>query len=140
MNEKKILVAVDGSEHSGKVIETAIQYARLLSAKVVLVHCHKKFPTILGEPLRNEAIVTTLRKAEELIAPFTKRLREAEIGVEERLMEDPAGAVIPDIARIEKCDLIIVGSRGLTNLEGLFLGSVTNRVLHTTPCSVLVVK
>jgi nucleotide-binding universal stress UspA family protein len=90
--------------------------------------------------LRNEAIVTTLRKAEELIAPFTKRLREAEIGVEERLMEDPAGAVIPDIARIEKCDLIIVGSRGLTNLEGLFLGSVTNRVLHTTPCSVLVVK
>jgi nucleotide-binding universal stress UspA family protein len=140
MNEKKILVAVDGSEHSGKVIETAIQYARLLSAKVVLVHCHKKFPTILGEPLRNEAIVTTLRKAEELIAPFTKRLREAEIDAEERLMEDPAGAVIPDIARIEKCDLIIVGSRGLTNLEGLFLGSVTNRVLHTTPCSVLVVK
>jgi nucleotide-binding universal stress UspA family protein len=140
MNEKKILVAVDGSEHSGKVIETAIQYARLLSAKVVLVHCHKKFPTILGEPLRNEAIVTTLRKAETLIAPFTKRLREAEVDVEERLMEDPAGAVIPDIARIEKCELIIVGSRGLTNLEGLFLGSVTNRVLHTTPCSVLVVK
>jgi nucleotide-binding universal stress UspA family protein len=140
MNEKKILVAVDGSEHSDRVIETAIQYARLLSAKVVLVHCHKKFPTILGEPLRNEAIVTTLRKAEELIAPFTKRLREAEIDAEERLMEDPAGAVIPDIARIEKCDLIIVGSRGLTNLEGLFLGSVTNRVLHTTPCSVLVVK
>jgi nucleotide-binding universal stress UspA family protein len=67
-------------------------------------------------------------------------LREAEVDVEERLMEDPAGAVIPDIARIEKCELIIVGSRGLTNLEGLFLGSVTNRVLHTTPCSVLVVK
>jgi nucleotide-binding universal stress UspA family protein len=140
MTEKKILVAVDGSEHSNKVIETAIKYARLLSAKVVLVHCHKKFPTILGEPLRNEAIVTTLRKAETLIEPFTKRLREAEINVEERLMEEPAGAVIPDIARIEKCELIIVGSRGLTNLEGLFLGSVTNRVLHTTPCSVLVVK
>jgi nucleotide-binding universal stress UspA family protein len=140
MTEKKILVAVDGSEHSDKVIETAIKYARLLSAKVVLVHCHKKFPTILGEPLRNEAIVTTLRKAETLIAPFTIRLREAEVDVEERLMEEPAGAVIPDIARIEKCELIIVGSRGLTNLEGLFLGSVTNRVLHTTPCSVLVVK
>jgi nucleotide-binding universal stress UspA family protein len=55
-------------------------------------------------------------------------------------MEEPAGAVIPDIAKIQKCDLIIIGSRGLTNLEGLFLGSVTNRVLHTTPCSVLVVK
>jgi nucleotide-binding universal stress UspA family protein len=141
MTQKKmILVAIDGSEHSNKVVETAIEYAKLLTAKVILVHCHKKFPTILGEPMRNEAIVTTLRSAEKLIAPFSEQLREADIEIEERLMEEPAGAAIPDIAKIQKCDLIIIGSRGLTNLEGLFLGSVTNRVLHTTPCSVLVVK
>ena len=90
--------------------------------------------------MRNDAIVTTLRNTEKLIAPYSERLRGAEIEVEERLMEEPAGAAIPDIAKIQKCDLIIIGSRGLTNLEGLFLGSVTNRVLHTTPCSVLVVK
>ncbi len=140
MTEKKIVVAIDGSKHSDKVIDTAIEYAKLLRAKVVLVHCHKKFPTILGEPHRNEAIVSTLRKAEATIAPFTKRLHEADIAYEERLMEEPAGSVIPDVAKIEKCDLIIVGSRGRTNLEGLLLGSVTNRVLHTTSCSVLVVK
>ncbi len=140
MTQKKIVVAVDGSKHSDKVIDTAIDYARLLEAKVILVHCHKKFPTILGEPHRNDMVVATLRKAEKLIAPFTKRLRDAQVDVEERLMEEPAGAVIPDIARIEKCDLVIVGSRGLTTLEGLFLGSVANRVLHTSPCSVLVVK
>lgn len=140
MTEKKILVAIDGSTHSDKVIDTTIEYAKLLTAKVILVHCHKKFPTILGEPHRNEAIVSTLRKAEATIAPFTKRLHEADIDYEERLMEEPAGAVIPDVAKIEKCDLIIVGSRGRTNLEGLLLGSVTNRVLHTTSCSVLVVK
>lgn len=140
MTEKRILVAVDGSKHSDKVVDTAIEYAKMLRAKVILVHCHKKFPTILGEPQRNEAIVSTLRTAEATIAPFSKRLGEADIDYEERLMEEPAGSIIPDVAKIEKCDLIIVGSRGRTNLEGLLLGSVTNRVLQTTSCSVLVVK
>ena len=140
MTPKKILVAVDGSKYSDKVLETAIEYARLLSAKVILVHCHKKFPSILGEPHRNDAVVSTLHKAEQLILPYATRLREAQVDFEERLIEEPAGAVIPDIAKIQKCTLIIMGSRGLTNLTGLILGSVTNRVLHTTPCSVLVVK
>jgi len=140
MEKYKILVAVDGSAHSDKVLETAVEYANLFGAQVILVHCHKKFPTILGEPHRNEAIVNTLRDSEKLIQPFVERLEKEQIDFESRLMEEPAGAVISDIAEIQECDLVIMGSRGLTNLEGLLLGSVTNRVLHTTPCSVLVVK
>lgn len=140
MNQKKILVAIDGSAHSNKVVDAAIQYARLLEAKVLLVYCHRRFPTILGEPHRNNAIVSTIRESEILIEPFSGRLRDAKIDFEERLMEEPAAAVIVDIAKIQKCELIIMGSRGLTSLEGLIVGSVTTRVLHTTPCSVLVVK
>ena len=140
MSQKKILVAVDGSEYSDKVVETGIEYAKLLQAKVILVHCHKKFPALLGEPMRNDVIYHILHDAEQLIAPYKKRLSEAEVDFEERLMEQPAKAMISDIAKIEQCSLIIMGSRGLTNLEGLVIGSVTTRVLHTTPCSVLVVK
>lgn len=140
MEQKKILVAIDGSAHSNRVVDTAIQYAKLLKAKVLLVHCHRRFPTILGEPHRNNAIVSTIRESEILIEPFSGRLRDAEVAFEERLMEEPAAAVIVDIAKIQKCELIIMGSRGLTSLEGLIVGSVTTRVLHTTPCSVLVVK
>lgn len=140
MTQKKILVAVDGSEYSDKVLETAIEYARLLHAKVLLVYCHKKFPTILGEPQRHDTIASILHHAELLIAPYKKLLREADIDFEERLMEKPARTAITEIAKIQKCELIIMGSRGLTNLGGLIIGSVTNRVLHTAPCSVLVVK
>lgn len=140
MKPKKILVAVDGSDHSDKVIGTAIEYANILNARVILVHCHKKFPIILGEPYRNDAIVSTINEAEKLINPFSARLKEAEVDFEERLLEEPAGSAIPDVAKIEKCELIIMGSRGLTNLKGLILGSVTNRVLHTSACSVLVIK
>ncbi len=140
MTQKKILLAVDGSEYSDKVIETGIEYAKLLNAKVILVHCHKKFPTVLGEPMRHDIIYNILHNAEKLIIPYRERLHEAGVDFEERLMEKPAKTVIPDIARIEQCSLIIMGSRGLTNLEGLVIGSVTTRVLHMAPCSVLVVK
>ncbi len=47
-----------------------------------------------------------------------QHIRNAGIAVEERIMEEPAGAAITDIARIEKCELIVMGSRGLTNLAG----------------------
>ncbi len=140
MTQKKILVAIDGSRHSDRVLETAIEYAKLLQAKIILLHCHKRFPTVLGEPLRHDAIADIILHAEELIKPFCQRLREAGIDFEERLMEKPAREVIADVAKIQNCSLIIMGSRGLTNLEGLVVGSVTTRVLHTTPCSVLVVK
>ena len=140
MTQKKILVAVDGSEYSDKVLETAIEYGRLLHAKVILVYCHKKFPALLGEPQRHDIIAGILRHAELLIAPYKKKLYEADIDFEERLMEKPARTAITEVAKIQKCALIIMGSRGLTNIEGLIIGSVTNRVLQTAPCSVLVVK
>jgi len=140
MEKHRILVAVDGSLHSDKVVKTAIEYAKLFSATVLLVHCHKKFPSVRGEPHISDAIARTIQDAEKLIQPFVERLKEAQIDFDSRLMEEPAGAVISDIAAIQECDLVIMGSRGLTNLEGLLLGSVTNKVLQTTPCSVLVVK
>ena len=140
MGRKRILLAVDGSEHSNKVLDEAVEYAKLLDAEVVFVHCHEKFPEILGEPYRNKEISRINNEAEELVRPFLQRLEHEKIPVEERLMEEPAGKMICEVARIEKCDLIIMGSRGLGNLTSLIVGSVTHSVLQTAPCSVLVVR
>lgn len=140
MEQQKILVAVDGSEYSDKVVARAIEYARIHNNQVVLVYCHKRFPTIRGEPYRSQRIAEILQEAEALVAPYLKRFQEGDVACDIRLMEEPAGAVIPNIAAIEKCDLIIMGSRGLSNLEGLIIGSVTHRVLHLAGCGVLVVK
>ncbi len=140
MERKKILIAIDGSEYSNKVIDQAIEYVKFLDAEAVLVYCHKKFPSVRGEPHRSKGIATILQDAEILVEPHLKRLKEAGVSVEERLMEEPAGAMITNVAEIEKCDLIIMGSRGLSNLEGLIIGSVTHKVLNLATCSVLVVK
>ncbi len=137
---KKVLLAVDGSEHSHKVLETAIEYARMLNAAVVFVYCHEKFPQLLGEPYRNREIARILEESGIVIAPFLKQLSKAGLSVEERVMEEPAAKRITDIAEIEGCDLIVIGSRGLGGLTSLIVGSVAQRVLQTAPCSVLVVR
>lgn len=55
-------------------------------------------------------------------------------------MEGHADDVIVEVAKIEKCDLIVMGLRGRTDLEGLLLGSNTHRVIETAPCPVLVMR
>ena len=140
MKETKIVAAIDGSDYSDLVLDKTIQYATLLNASVLLVHCHKKFPTLLGEPHRNEHIAEIISQAEKLVKPYRERLEDVAITYENRLMEEPAAAMIVDIARLEDCELIIMGSRGLNNLAGLIIGSVTNQVLQSAPCPVLVVR
>lgn len=140
MSRKKIVVAVDGSEHSNKIIDKAIEYSNMVEARIILVYCHKKFSAHIGQLQADKEIPLIKKESQQLLDPYIERFKDKNIEVEQRIMEEPAGAVIADIATIEKCDLIIMGSRGLTNLASLIVGSVTNRVLQTAPCSVLVVK
>lgn len=48
--------------------------------------------------------------------------------------------MICDVARSWKADLIVLGRRGYSGVKELFLGSVSNYVLHHTPCSILTVQ
>jgi nucleotide-binding universal stress UspA family protein len=140
MSQKKILTAIDGSQYSEAIVDKAIEYAKLFDAEIILVYCHKKFPTIMGQPYQEEETAHIMSESEKVVGPFLQQIRDSNISVEDRIMEEPAGEAISEIARIEGCDLIIMGSRGLTNLASLIIGSVTNRVLQTAPCSVLVVR
>jgi len=140
MEIKKILNPVDGSPHSERTTRYAAKLAKMVQAEMVLLHCHKKFPTILAEPHFQNAVNAIIRKSEQLVEPFARILNDSGVTYEKRILEGPAGKVIPEVAVIEKIDLIVMGSRGMTNLEGLILGSVTHRVLHAGSCAVLVVK
>ena len=140
MRQQKILTAIDGSEYSQLIVNKAVEQAILLGAKIILVHCHRRFSAIESHAYLEEEMARIINQAEKMVSPFIQQIKQAKIPVESRIMEEPAGAVISDIARIEQCDLIVLGSRGLTNLASLIVGSVTNRVLQTAPCSVLVVR
>ena len=140
MKLKKILVPVDGSEYSRRAAAYAAEIAEIVDGKVMLLHCHKSFPVVLGEPYFQNAINKIIKQAEVLLEPFRMILQDAEVDYSERILEGPAPKAICETAEIEKADMIVMGSRGRNDLEGLLLGSCTHRVLKTAPCPVLVIR
>ena len=140
MKLKKILVPVDGSDYSMRAAAYAAELTKLVDGGIILMHCHKSFPVVLGEPYFQNAINKILKKAAELLTPYRKILSDSEVDYQEKILEGPAAKAICEAAEIEKADLIVMGSRGRNDLEGLLLGSCTHRVLKTAPCPVLVVR
>ena len=69
-----------------------------------------------------------------------RRLADAGLRTEERVLPGDPREVLIDEARKERADLIVVGSHGRTGLEKLVMGSVATHVVTHAPCSVLVVR
>ncbi len=137
---KKILVPVDDSEYSRKALRYVLGLAQANKAHVALLHCFAHIPLLIGGEPRKELLADMVREAEKLLAPYAKALRE--IGVEPALIikEGRAGDVIVQEAQTGSYELIVMGSRGLSNLEGLFMGSEAQRVLALAPCPVLIIR
>lgn len=137
---KKLLVPVDGSDHSMQATRCALELAQATGAEIILLHCHRPFPVVLGEPLFQKAVGDRMEKSNRLLGPYRELLEKSGVSFTDRVLEGPPGDVISEVARIEQCDMIVMGSRGRTDLEGLLLGSVAHKVLHTAPCPVLVAR
>jgi nucleotide-binding universal stress UspA family protein len=118
---ERILVASDGLEESDRVVELAGRLAFELGSTVVLVHGGADSPE---QPARLQAQAHEL----ELLLPARS----------EALLE-PADAreAILDVARSREASLIVIGSRRRSSEHPL--GSVSRRVVHDAPCSVLLV-
>ncbi len=140
MPKPLILLPIDGSEHARRAAEYAVKIATLMNAKTLLMHCHRPFPIKLGEPYFQKAIDKIISRSTDLLKPFRLLLEDRTMDYAELILEGPPGEKICDVARIEKCELIIMGSRGRSDLAGLLLGSVAHRVLHQAPCPVLIVR
>ena len=140
LNIKKILLPVDESDHSIKAVQYATGFAQLVNAEILMLHCHRPFPVALGEPYFQMALNKIMEKSNKILEPYRGLLNDTPVPFYDRILEGPPGQTILKVAEIENPDLIIMGSRGRTDLGGLVLGSVTHRVLHSSACPVLVVR
>ena len=134
----KILLAVDGSEHSRKALEAALEFARLSGAEVLLVHFQERDISKVGVydlETKTEGM-QFVRTAEAMLEKAGVRTRV----VMRPIMHGYAAQEILAEARVFNPDLIVMGSRGLSDFMGLLIGSVAHKVMHFAPCPVLVVR
>lgn len=139
MKITRILLPVDGSRMSDAAADMAIDLAGE-AGTVVLLHVRRTVPTGLGQPNANELLEYLTKGAEEVVSHYRDRLTKAAVDFQELVVGGDVAEVVANVADVEQCDLIVMGSKGKSDLEGLFLGSVTHKVLQTTSRPVLVVK
>jgi nucleotide-binding universal stress UspA family protein len=148
---KHILVAVDGSEHAARALETAADLAQHYGAKLTLLHVltrsgDYRVPRELKAFERIEHIRLTEHDlvevaGQEMLDAAESRARDKGAGDCATLLEhgDPA-SVIAKVAKAQDADLLVMGRRGLGDLGGLLLGSVTHKVAQAVDCCCLTVK
>ena len=143
-----LLVPTDGSEPSTKAVQEAVKLARCTGARITIVHAQPvvPFPVMgMGENLDGatlEALITaTRRDSDRLLGEASALVAAAGVTAScERVQSDLPHKVILEAAARLGCDLIVMGSHGRRGLQGLLLGSHTQRVLLAAPCPVLVVR
>jgi len=146
MQIKTILVATDFSEDADTAIETAIELAKAFDAKLELFHAyHVEIPPSYagfgGDFSRPEDILQTINEgAQGAMNRLVEQVAEKGLDVRGRVPMDHASVAILDEADRLLADLIVMGTRGLTGLEHLVLGSTAERVIRLAPCPVLTVK
>ncbi len=149
---KKILVAIDGSEHAWKALDLATDFAELYDAELILLHVlpYEPMPTALYSFAEIEHLPVEEERARFLHAKTLgdALTREAESRVRARGVTKvrgrtaegrPANAIV-EAAREEDVDMIVLGSRGLSEPKALFLGSVSHKVASQADRTCVVVK
>ena len=137
---QNILVAYDGSEHSHKAAHIAGDLARMQSETDLWLVCVlDQIPSELGHPYVDHIITERKQKGEELLLKARDLIGENVTIHDELLFGSPAESIL-DISRSLNIDLIIIGTRGLSGLRGLLLGSQINKVISLSECPVLAVK
>ncbi|UZP66407.1 universal stress protein [Desulfovibrio mangrovi] len=136
----RILVPVDGSKYSLLAKVKAMSMGAAMGSEIVLLHVTGSIPNLIGGHAREELIEELLREGKDLLKPYVGALLDKGVKHRELVVVGDPGNVICDVAEREECDLIIMGSRGLSDLEGMVLGSVTHRVLNLSKLPVLVAR
>jgi len=152
----KILVPLDGSEHSLKALEIAVQIAKKFGGKLALIHVYSVSvgPVIMPEPTTltppmipvmtpaevSKTVEATRKAGNSILTDGEQKVKAEGVPVETMLKEGHTVQEIVKTAKEGTFDLIVIGGRGISKIRELLLGSVTDGVIHHVHCPVLVIK
>lgn len=139
----RLLVAVDLSDSTQKIVKRAEEIAKAFSAEVWILHNAEPAPDVLefkADPqTAREALAKKFHLEHRQIQKIAKRLREEGLKATALLVHGPTVEVILKEATKLDVDMIVVGSHGRSAMYQLLVGSVSEGVLHKSECPIVVV-
>ena len=143
---KHVLLPTDGSELSEAAIKEGVQFAKGVNAKVtgfsVMPEFHVvTYKTEMLEDTKGEFARNSKADADQFLAVVEKTAKAAGVAcdVDVATSDNPYEAIIK-AAKDKGCDLIMMASHGRKGMQGLLLGSETNKVLTHSKIPVLVYR
>ena len=136
---KKILVPLDGSKNSFRGLDNAIYLARQSGATLTGIFVLPRTPDKKLRRLQNPE-KEALKIADKVMERAKKRAAQNGIVFNKKIdFGDPAFMIVK-FAKSLNYDIIVIGARGQSGVKDLFLGSVSNYVLHKAKAPVIIVK
>ena len=138
-----ILVSLDISESTDKVVAKAKQLATVMSAKLYLIHVAEPEPDFVGYGVGpqtvRDSVSEELHKEHAHIQNIAEKLRNDGIDATGLLIQGSIAESILKQADKLEAEMIVMGSHGRGAVYSLLVGSVSQGVLHDAKCPVLVV-
>lgn len=140
----RILVAYDGSDLSKKALDMAMALAKQderIELTVVAVSNPPTATSMGSYGIYNQELINEIREnAEKILSEVKEKIAELPNKTAAVVLEGNPGRLIVDHANQTSCDLIVMGSRGLSGIKEMFLGSTSHFVVQKANCPVFIVK
>ena len=146
---RKVLVAVDGSENSGRALDFGLDLAEKFGATVTVLNVSES-PVMGAVPMEpttvsGESMVVFAKDLsrfhEEILSKAVAHAKAVKPGVEvfwKYVEGDPALEIVA--AAKDGFDVVVIGHRGLGRVREMFLGNISEKVAHLAPCPVVIVR
>lgn len=138
---QKVLVPVDGSENSDRVVVHVLKLAAELKAPldIHLLNVQHPLPgTIRG--VAEQARKFHQEEGEAALASARKILDDAKVKYTYHVSVGDAASTVAQMAKELQCDQVVMGTRGMGSIGNMVLGSVATKVLHLVAVPVMLVK
>ncbi|ANU16838.1 universal stress protein [Planococcus maritimus] len=137
---QNILLAVDGSENSARAAKEAVKIASLVDGAEVTVVYVSDYKEDANEVIHDAAAMEFDLARKKKIQPVAELLDREQIFHQVEVLHGIPGPAIVKMTKEKQYDLVVIGSRGLSPIREVMLGSVSHKVVNHAECPVLVVR
>jgi nucleotide-binding universal stress UspA family protein len=142
----KILVPLDGSDLAERALDPAIRLALAENGEIILLsipylkHMIMREKAGYGFLMPDDSLDRTHREMSDYLATLQRIKSNPNITMRSQVIEGDEAGTIVDTAIREEADLIVMSTHGRSGFSRWMMGSVTERVLRSAPCPVLVIR